>query len=157
LMKLWTRICFAAILPGISGILVCGHASFADETNNIIKPVEGVKLALERYPDGKTKTMLIAGKAKPPISGDMWEIWDVRIESYTPTGSLESLMTTDACTYSRESGTAKSESNVRMEKEGIVITGKGFDWSATNQVVNILSDVKVVMKGNMNLMKGMQK
>lgn len=156
-MKLWTRICVAAILPGICSILLCGHASFAGETNNAIKPVEGVKLALERYENGKIKTQLIAGKAKPPISGDLWEMWDVRIESYTSDGTIQSLMTTDDCTYSRESGTAKSESNVRMEKAGIVIMGKGFDWNATNQVVNILSDVKVVLKGNMNLMKGIQK
>jgi hypothetical protein len=154
-MKLWTRICAAAILPGICSILLCGHASFAGDTD-AIKPVLGVKLALERYEDGKVKTQLIAGKAKPPINGD-WEAWEVKIESYTPTGEIESVMTADDCRYSRETGIVKSESNVRLEKEGILITGKGFEWDAKEQIVRILSDVKVVLKGNMDLMKGIKK
>ena len=66
-------------------------------------------------------------------------------------------MTADDCTYSRETGIAKSESNVRVERGDIVVTGKGFEWSATNQIVKIMSDVKVTLKGDLNLLRGMQK
>jgi hypothetical protein len=153
-MKLWARICVSGLLPGICCTILWSQTSLAADAVTI-KPVENVKLPLERYEDGKIKTQLIAGKAKPPIQGD-WEAWDVRIEFYTPEGVVEAFMTADDCRYNREAGTARSDSNVRLEKSDIIITGKGFEWNATNQIVKIMSDVKVVMKGNLNLMRGIK-
>lgn len=151
-MKLWARICISGLLLGICCTIPWSRTSFAAD-NVIIKPVQGVTLPLELYEDGKIKTKLIAGTAKPPIQGD-WEAWAVRIEFYSHEGVVESFMTADDCRYNRESGIARSESNVRLERADIVITGKGFEWSATNQVVKIMSDVKVILRGNFDLKRG---
>jgi hypothetical protein len=148
-MKLWARLCVSALLSGICCTILCSQTSLAgDEVT--IKPVSNVTLPLERYEDGKIKTKLIAGTAKPPIQGD-WEAWDVRIEFYTPEGVVEAFMTADDCRYNREAGIAKSESKVRVERSDIIITGKGFEWSAKDQVVKILSDVKVTLIGDLKL------
>jgi hypothetical protein len=153
-MKLWARLCVSALLPGICCTVLWSQTPPAGDAVTI-KPVENVKLPLDRYEDGKIKTQLIAGKAKPPIQGD-WEAWDVRIEFYSHEGVVESFMTADDCRYNRESGMARSESNVRLEKSDIIITGKGFEWNAKDQIVTIMSNVKVILQGNLNLMRGVK-
>ena len=108
-------------------------------------PIEDLRLPLEYYEDGKIKTQLIAGLAKVPPRGDI-EASDVRVEFYRENGESEARMFAEECRYMRTAAMATSESNVRLEREGIVITGTGLEWRAKEQMVKILDNAKVVLK-----------
>jgi len=110
-----------------------------------VTPIEDLRLPLEHYEDGRIKTQLIAGLAKVPPQGDI-EASDVRVEFYRENGDSEARMFVEECRYMRTAGMVTSESNVRMEREDIVITGTGLEWNAKEQIVKILDNAKVVLK-----------
>jgi hypothetical protein len=118
-----------------------------------IKPIQNLRIPLEYYENGKIKTELMADLATVPPKGDI-EASNVRLEFHDLLGNIEALMVADDCRYDKSSGVATSESKVRMEKQGTVITGKGFKWNAKEETVTILSDVKVVLMRNMGIRPG---
>jgi LPS export ABC transporter protein LptC len=123
---------------------------FADD---IIKPIQNLRIPLEFYQSGKVKTELTAGLAKIPPKGDI-EATDVKLEFLDPQGNVEGRMVADDCHYDKTNGVAKSESNVKMEKQGTVITGKGFVWNSKDEKITILSNVKVILKKDMRIWPG---
>jgi len=123
---------------------------------DVIKPIQNLRIPIEFYGNGKVKTELTAGLAKIPPKGDI-EATDVKLEFLDPLGNVEARMVADDCHYDKTNGVAKSESNVMMEKQGTVITGKGFEWNAKEEKMTILSNVKVVLKNNMRIWPGTDK
>lgn len=114
-------------------------SSGADE----VMPIKDLRLPLERDDEGKIKTQLVAAQARVPPEGEI-EAKKVRLEFYKD-DAVDALMVTDECRYDRTAGTARSESPVRIEKAGILITGKGFECNVKDQKVQILSNVRVVL------------
>lgn len=137
-MALWTR-SGLAIMAGCL-ILSPGMLLFGEDG---AMPIKDLRLPLERNEDGKIKTQLVAAQARVPPEGDV-EAKKVRVEFYKDE-NIDTLMTTDECRYDRAKGKATSESKVRIERENLVITGTGFECSMQDQIVKILSDVKVVL------------
>jgi len=132
-MKSW----ISAILAGLV-VAQARPASADDET----MPIRDLRLPLERYEDGKIKTQLMAGQANVPSQGEI-RAKKVRVEFYKDE-KVDALMVTDECRYDRNDEIARSASSVRIERGGIVITGTGFEFSMKDQIVKILSRVKVV-------------
>jgi hypothetical protein len=58
----------------------------------------------------------------------------------------------DDCLYRRSEGRLTSENPVRMERDGLDISGRGLEWSVSNKVVVIKSDVRVVLNRSPGLM-----
>ena len=155
MMKLWTRSLTSGLLRGICCILLSGGITHAGDIS-AVKPVENVTLPLDRYEDGTIKTQLVAGKAKPSENGG-WEGTNVRIEFYDETGKIECTVTADDCRYNTETGTARSDANVCVDRGDVVITGTGFEWDSKSEKVKILNNVRVIMKDEANLMKGIER
>jgi len=122
--------------------------------------VAGLRLPLSWWDNGKLKSQLLADKAKVPDNGAIYAS-GVTGEFYAVTGELDVTITTDDCTYDRESKLVKSDSRVKIERNDVVITGKGFEWNANEQLVMITNDVKVVMSRSMlrkdDIIKGKKK
>ena len=49
------------------------------------------------------------------------------------------------CLYLKDQGKVTSDADVCLRKEGVEITGKGFEWTIKEQRIIILSNVKVVL------------
>jgi len=111
-------------------------------------PVENLRVPLEQHPNGQVKTQLFAARARVLETGDI-EATEVRIEFYNGDGTPSGRVLAGDCRYSRSAARALSESEVRLEREGLVITGKGFEWSGEEQTVTIKSEVKVVLPRNL--------
>ena len=106
------------------------------------RPIEGLRLPLEHYEDGKVKTELKAGAAFVPAEGDI-QAENVTVEFFDAEGVRATLIRTDSCRYRRREGVVTSESKVRLERPGVVIRGTGFEWRIENQVVKILKNARV--------------
>lgn len=108
-------------------------------------PITDLRLPLEYYEDGTIKSQLRAASAKVSAKGYI-EASNIIVEFYSEQGNIELLIKADDCRWSREDRIATSESNVRLEREGVVITGTGFEWNVEEQCVKILDNVKVILK-----------
>ena len=135
-MKLWIKISL------VLAVYCVAVDAFAEEDK---MPIKDLRLPLEHYEDGRIKSQLVAALAKVPARGDI-EAEDVRVELYTREGDLDTLIIADDCRYNKKDGATTSESYVRLEKPGIVITGVGLDWRVEQQIIKILDNVKVVLR-----------
>lgn len=107
--------------------------------------VYGLRIPLQYWPDGNVKTRLLAGEARMP-EGAPVVAKDVRVEMLQPDG--ETVLTrieAEDCTYNKSEGVAESSSRVRVARGDVTIEGVGFKWSAEDQSVSILRDVKVTI------------
>jgi hypothetical protein len=52
------------------------------------------------------------------------------------------------CLYHRERGAAASEKDVRIVNDNMVVTGTGFVWENTAQILKIARNAKVVLKNS---------
>ena len=109
-------------------------------------PIENLRVPLEHYPDGKVKTQVVAAAAQMPEEGGDVQAKRIRIETYLPGGEIENLVMAEECRYNREKNTASSDAGVHFEREGVLITGRGFVWNGNEQTVRIMRDVKVVLR-----------
>ena len=150
-MRLWiSAILAAAACLAVEPALAAGGGSVTGEVASVAgrgpaedMPIKDLRLPLERYEDGKIKTQLVAAQARIPPKGDI-EARKVRLEFYK-NDTIDALMVADDCRYNRASGTARSDSPIRLQSEGILITGIAFECSVSNQTMTILHDVTVIL------------
>lgn len=136
--------CLAATLP----------AARAGRAQDAAVPIQNLRMPVEHYEDGTVKTQLKAGLALVPQSGTIVAS-NVVLELYHEDASLDAVINADDCSYNREESQAESDSNIRIERDGIVITGKGFEWQGNKERVKILSMARVVFQRNLSRTRGL--
>ena len=122
----------AVSLLALVGIL---HAQMDD-----IQEFEGFSVP-EFNEKGEMVSQLFGDYAKV-LPGGVIEITNLKIEFY----KLEQVVmtvTAPACTYNQDLGTASSKSDVRIEREQLIVTGTGFSWDVKDQNVHIFKNARV--------------
>ena len=104
--------------------------------------VKGVRYALDCYENGQTKTQLTAGSVKSV--GNVVHARDVRVECFTIDNKLDVVILAKECEYSKTDMLVTSKSEIKMIKDGIVLTGTGFKWDGKEQKVDVLTKAKIV-------------
>ncbi|HRZ11450.1 MAG TPA: LPS export ABC transporter periplasmic protein LptC [Kiritimatiellia bacterium] len=74
------------------------------------------------------------------------EITNVKLEFYKE-GAVEMTVTSPRCVYNQKDGTARSDADVEIVREGLKITGKGFWWGAKQERFEIYSKARVEIRG----------
>jgi hypothetical protein len=72
-------------------------------------------------------------------------IRNLRIDSYRD-NEIDMSITAPECEYSESDKTAHSDSDVRIARDNMVVTGQGFSWRSSDERLVIRSNVKVVLK-----------
>jgi len=149
--------CMLAFLLVLSLAVVSGQTN----TDNIgvSGTVAGLRIALGYHENGQIKSQLRAEKATIQENGPIYAT-NITSEFFTVDGVLDVVMKAEDCVYDKQAKLAKSENNVSVDKKGISITGKGFEWDSKEQVIRVLSNVKVVFNRgivNLNMLKGKKK
>jgi hypothetical protein len=140
-MKLWIRKDLQIIVAGLAFASIFVTAIVADE---MAMPVKNLRLPMEYYESGAIKTQLKAGFALVPPKG-MIVASNVVMEMFFEDGSTNVLMTAENCEYDREKQTAGSKDKIKIIRDNVVLTGKGFEWYSERERVKILSDAKIVL------------
>jgi hypothetical protein len=110
-------------------------------------PVEELKLPLERYEDGSVKVQLFAKSAQVAKDGNV-EATGVQVEFLDPKGNVEGVAKAERCRYSRTDQVVVSDSDVVMDRGPVTLSGRGFAWSARDQLFKILDRTRVVVRGS---------
>lgn len=127
----------------VSGVLIfcCGAVTHVAAEEAVL-PMHGLRFPLEHYTNGAIRMLVIAGKAvaqpgKPVVAED------VTIEFNAPDGAVETRIEMVDCVVERNEQRLDSSGPVAMKREGVQITGKGLIWTGTNEIIEILNDVRV--------------
>jgi lipopolysaccharide export system protein LptC len=64
---------------------------------------------------------------------------------------VDAVLTSEHCTIDQKSKDAFSNAEMKIVRENVVITGKGFRWSAVNQRIEILNNFYMVMTGQVKV------
>lgn len=101
--------------------------------------------------NGVLKSEILGERAKPLPGGDQIKITGLRIIMYDKNKEVESTLTSAHCTVNRKDRNAFSNSEVTITRGNVVITGRGFRWTAENQRIEILNDFHMKMVGNVKM------
>ncbi|MBN1671333.1 MAG: LPS export ABC transporter periplasmic protein LptC [Kiritimatiellae bacterium] len=105
---------------------------------------------MPRYDEeGRLLWQIYGDSAKLLPKGDI-DVTSLRLEVFKD-GKVDVCIMAPQCVINQDKGTAASESEVRIERSGLVITGVGFRWNHQTQGITILSRVKVVIEQPMKM------
>jgi hypothetical protein len=93
----------------------------------------------------RLKSQLFGDFAKVLPDGVI-EITQLKIDFYSD-GKVNMTVTAPQCAYKQKEGIAESAADVRITREDMVVTGKGFAWNGRDEQFQIFKEVKVVLKG----------
>lgn len=105
--------------------------------------LKGLKVPLEYYPDGTLKAVLRAEISNVDATGRKIEGENLRYETYAKGGATDVVITAESCVYDKAKGRAESKNKVKLEKENITITGKGFTLDSKKEIISLHSEVVV--------------
>ena len=128
----------SVFLVGLTVLIVPGVIHAQDEM------AKGARLPLEVYDNGQVKVQVTAKKIVPDEVSGHWYATDVRIEMFTEDGGIEGVITAESCNIDQQNEVVTSTTKVSYKRDGLSISGTGFEWHGTNQSFRILKDAKVV-------------
>lgn len=106
------------------------------------------------HDDQNVMTSQIFGDSARVLPDGNVEITGLRMEFYSYEGEGETqerivdmTVTSPLCYFNRARGVVISDSDVRISRAQMVVTGKGFRYDSNGQELKILSESKVVLKG----------
>ena len=123
-------------MPFLSGV------AYADGE---IQTIRGFEMP-EFDRDNRLRSRLMGELARIMPSGQV-DIEKMRIDFYDDNREVEMQVTAETCLYDRESRNAESDTHVRIARQNMIITGKGFIWKADDGLFEIHEDAKVVIEG----------
>lgn len=127
---------------GLIVMSMLAHLLIAEE---MAMPVKNLRLPMEHYENGAVKTQLKAGFALVPPKGIIIAS-NVVMEMFFEDGSTNVVMTAESCEYDRAKETATSTGKIKIVRDDVVLTGKGFEWYSNRERVKILSEAKIVLR-----------
>jgi len=125
--------------------LAAGSGAAEDEAQT----VAGFRVP-EYDENNQLKSQLFGDFAKVLPDGVI-EITQLKIDFYSG-GEVEMTVTSPRCTYRQKEARAESDADVRITREDMVVTGRGFAWNGRNETFEIFKEAKVVLKGGRNQM-----
>jgi hypothetical protein len=93
---------------------------------------------------GKVKWKLFGDTARVLLTGGKVEVHVMRVEVYRG-DNVDMTMRSPVCLFDRSAKLATSDDNVEIVATNMVVTGRGFEWSAGDSSVRIHNDVTVTM------------
>lgn len=67
------------------------------------------------------------------------------------TNQVDAILSSEHCTVDQKTKNAFSNADMRIVRDNVVITGKGFRWTAANQRIEILNNFHMVMTGQVKV------
>ena len=131
-------ICFAQQMTGMEDREIDDFRIPEFDANGVLKSeIFGKKAKM--LPENKiriTGLQIIMYKKRPDASS---------------TNAVEAVLSSEHCTVDQKSKDAFSNAEMKIVRDNVVITGKGFRWSAGNQRIEILNNFHMVMTGNVKV------
>lgn len=100
------------------------------------------KFEVPQRDDKGNLTWKLSGDRALFRSDGLMDIINARAELYS-SNKVTLIFTTPVCVLDRAHNRAATDAPVRVEREGMIMTGIGGDWNGSNTTVNVHSNVQV--------------
>lgn len=107
-------------------------------------PIKNLRVPIEHYADGRVKTQVFAEGAKA-VRQDETELLKAKVELYTIDGSVDASFFAEHCMFHSSIKAVMSDSSVRLQKAGMIMTGRGFEWKSLSQEFEINRNARVAI------------
>lgn len=124
-------------------VLALALSAGGAEDEEPVQTVTGFRVP-EYDAQNNLKSQLFGAFAKV-LPGGLIDITDLKMEFFQD-GKVDMTVTAPQCTYDQDGGAAKSDTDVQIARENMVVTGKGFSWEGKTQRFKIFSQARVVLK-----------
>lgn len=108
-------------------------------------PISKLRMPIEFYESGAVKSQIEADFADIPDEGEV-KASNVLAQTFAPDGTVRVSLALENCVVDRGSNIVSSEAGIRLDRDDLVITGRGFEWRMDDEVVEIKNEAKVVMR-----------
>ena len=106
----------------------------------------GIRLPVEYFEDGAVKMVFTAEAARVPDGTGETEMTGAQAEIYDRSGVVQTRVQAERCFVDVKARRARSDDRVRLERPGMVVTGKGMELDTGAGTVHLLSDVRVELE-----------
>jgi lipopolysaccharide export system protein LptC len=96
--------------------------------------------------NGQLVWQMFGDRARLELVSGKVEVEQMKLELFRD-GRVDSTMRSPTCLFDRAAKTASSRDPVEIVATNMVMTGKGFDWSAADNRMRIHNDVTVTIYG----------
>ncbi len=138
--------CLKALFGTMALLLTAGptEPAKAQRVADDAQPMEDFLYPLEFHENGKVKTRLQAKKVGQTSGEDVLRAEGVILEFLDEEESVTGKLEAEDCVIDRDKGVASSKTGaIRFERDGLVLTGRGFLFYMETQRVEILKDVRL--------------
>ncbi len=128
-------------------ITVGGSGVWAQQTTGDVTKIKGFKVP--SYNEEGEMTSMLYGEYAQIMPDGMIQIEGLNVEFFRNREGEKSTdmnVTAPNCFFSRDRGMAVSDDDVRIARESMVVTGKGFVWDNNRERLVIMDEAKVVLK-----------
>lgn len=94
----------------------------------------------------RLRSMLFGDFARIMPGGEV-EITNMRIEFYTEDDEVEMQVSSPECVYDRTTSNARSDAEIHIARDNMIIMGRGYVWNAEDGRFEIFNDARVLLKG----------
>lgn len=136
--------------------LACGTVAFSQQ----LAGMEDREIDDFRIPEFDANGMLkseIFGKKAKMLADSKIRITGLQIIMYkkrlvtSTTNEVDAVLTSEHCTVDQKTKDAFSNAEMKIVRDNVEITGKGFRWSAEKQRIEILNNFHMVMSGRVKV------
>jgi len=97
---------------------------------------------------GKKARMLSDNKIR--VTGLQIIMYKKRFD-FSTTNVIDAVLSSEHCTVDQKTKDAFSNAEMKIVRDNVVITGKGFRWTADSQRIEILNNFHMVMTGRVKM------
>lgn len=99
-----------------------------------------------RYDEDGRLEAILHGDRATAVSEHVVDITNLRIETLSD-NEIDMRAMAPLCRFNQQTGVATSESDIRITRNNVVITGQGFRWDAATAKFEIHRNARVVIRG----------
>ena len=107
--------------------------------------VENFRVPLEKHANGRVKSLLHARRARMLPDGTI-AADQLRIEIYDATGALTGAVRAEDAVVDQVRRVGSGKGPVRMDRQGVTISGVGLTWTGSESLVRIESGAVVELE-----------
>ncbi len=130
--------------PGAPERYAALEAELTKPTDELGPPASAIRLPAQSFPDGRTKTLVLADLAWFSEDLQTIRIKELRVEQYAEDGTLEGTLEADNAVVDRQAMLAVADGAVRLSMaDGDRLTGWGAYCDLKDSYVRILRDAVI--------------
>ncbi len=126
---------------------ICLLPQLAESQRRMIEDVQTIRgFEVPEFDRENRLQSRLSGELARLMPNGKVDITGLRVEFYDDERQVEMVVTAETCLYDQTTRNASSDAHIRIARDNMVITGRGFVWEAEEERFEIHDEAKVVFR-----------